>query len=47
MLVLATPVSVHEVAGASGSFLPPKPPNIARPASCSASHFGVRTQRLR
>ena len=33
-------------AGASGSFRP-KPPNSARPASCSACHFGVRTQRLR
>jgi len=27
--------------------LRPKPPNSARPASCSACHFGVRTQRLR
>src|ERR1700746_1771583 len=44
MLVLATPPS-ESVAGASGS-LRPKPPNRARPASCSACHFGVRTQRL-
>jgi len=45
MLVLATPPSVRS-AGASGS-LRPKPPNSARPASCSACHFGVRIQRLR
>jgi hypothetical protein len=45
--VLATPPSETALAGASGNLRPPKPENSARPASCSASHFGVRTQRLR
>jgi len=43
---VATPPLAGVASGAPGSFWP-KPPNSARPASCSACHFAVRTQRLR